>query len=294
MQSSSPATPSIPKTASPAPLPPSANTRDLTGDPYSHLSPEQLAALQSELREAEVAFIERVRQASLVVDPAEKKAKVDGFANSFSTKQSLIRKKYGVRLRQRRNKTEIQQERDRVHYKTASEIQAEMGFINTGPGRTPTASSYSSQRPDVNVSSPRGAGWAAVNQQLTTPASKTAASADGNMQGPGKRRLNGGAGEMPDSKRMAYADMGGRSGVHPEAETLNSTVSKGSVGTKEEPMALDDSSSESSGGGSDGGSGDEDIPAELPASVKQTLVRSSPASMDRGSRAASSSAAASM
>lgn len=292
MQRSSPATPSTSKTASPAPIPASANTPDLTGDPYAHLSPEQIAALQSELREAEVAFIERVRQASQGVDPAEKKAKIDNFANSFSTKQSLVRKKYGVRLRQRRNKAEIQQERDRIHYKTASEILAEMGFTNPGPGRTPSASSYLPQRPKVRTSSPNGA----MTQHLMTaasntamPASKIAASTDVSLHGPGKRRLSGSGSGLPDSKRVAYADMGGLSGANlAEAETMDPTI-KGGPGTKEAPMALDDSESESSGSDSD--SGDEDIPAELPASVKQTLIRSSPASMDRSSRAASASAA---
>lgn len=296
MRGSLPATPSGSKTTSPAPVPPSTNTNDLTGDPYAHLSPEQIAALQSELREAEVVFTERVRQARQAADPAGMRAKVDGFANSFSTKQSLIRKKYGVRLRQRRNKTEIQQERDRVHYKTASEILAEMGLSTAGPGRTPMASSYSSQRPEVKTSSGSGVGWGPVKQHSKTlvsstavPAAKIEASTDVNLHGPGKRRFSGGGSEMPDSKRVAYVDMGGLSGANlAEAETMDPTV-KGGPGTKEEPMALDDSSSES--GGSDSDSGDEDIPAELPASVKQTLVRSSPASVERGSWAASSSAA---
>lgn len=279
MGRSSPATPSTSKTASPAPIPPSANKPDSTGDPYAHLSPEQIAALQSELREAEVVFAERVRQASQAVDPMEKKSKIDAFVNSFSTKQSLVRKKYGVRLRQRRNKTEIQQERDRVHYKTASEILAEMGLTNIGLGKILPASSYPSQRPEARNT---------PASSTAMPTSRIVASADMGLQGPGKRRFSGSGSELQNSKRVAYADMGGLSGANlAAAETMDPTVKSG-PGTKEEPMALDDSSSESSGRDSD--SGDEDIPAELPASVKQTLVRSSPASADRGSRAPSTSA----
>lgn len=317
-------TPSAFKTTPPAPSP--VGSPSLTGDPYAHLSPEQLAALQSELREAEVAFTERMHQANLIPDPAQKKAKLDGLSNSFGTKQSIIRKKYGVRLRQRRTRAEIQQERDRMQYKTASEIQAEMGVLSKGPGR-PAASSYAGYRPaaTTNATAVAGAGaassWAPVNQQqpatttITTLASnipvpaprKPTGSGENNnvsMHGPGSKRRFSGGGETSDSKKhMAYADMGGLSGgaATVEAETLDPTLlppinsnnkGGGLGGTKEEPMALDDSSSEESDG-SDSDSADEDIPAELPASVKQTLVRSSPAGGEGGrSRGGSSSAAA--
>lgn len=263
-------------------MPAPTGTPNLTGDPYAHLSPEQLAALQSELREAEIVFTERMRQASFIVDPGEKKAKFEGLSNSFGTKQSLIRKKYGVRLRQRRTKTEIQQERDRMQYKTASEIQAEMGVTTKGAGRPPASSSYSTPRPETKTTVADGTGWAPVNQPTTltsniaVPASKLAASANVSMHGPKKRRFSGG-GETPDSKRVAYGEMGGLGGANlAEAATMDPTLPKGGAGTKEEPMALDDSPSESDGSGSDSDSADEDIPAELPASVKQTLVRSSP------------------
>ncbi|KAJ4390915.1 hypothetical protein N0V93_004514 [Gnomoniopsis smithogilvyi] len=287
----SPATPA-PKTASPAPTPASAGTPNRTGDPYAHLSPEQFAALQSELREAEAAFTERMRQANLIVDPAERKAKLDGLSNSFGTKQSLVRKKYGVRLRSRRTKAEIEEERERMQYKTASEIQAEMtGISSKGPGRPPARiGDHSTPRPETKTaSSAGGTGWAPANQSTTTtltssiaaPAHKTTASTDVSMHSPGKRRFSGG-GEVSDSKRVAYGEMGGLGGSNlAEAATSDPTLPKGvgGAGTKEEPMALDDSSDESDGSSSsssDSDSADEDIPAELPASVKQTLVRSSP------------------
>ncbi|KAJ4420508.1 hypothetical protein N0V82_004281 [Gnomoniopsis sp. IMI 355080] len=279
IQGSSPVTPSTSKTASPVPAPAPASSPKLTGDPYAHLSPEQLAALQSELREAEVTLTERMRQADLIVDPIAKKAKIESLSNSYGTKQSIIRKKYGVRLRQRRTRTEIQHERDRIQYKTASEIQADMGIAQRGPGR-PSLSSPQPQ-PEAKSTATGGAGWASVNQPIATlasnvavPASQTPASNNVSMHGPGKRRFSGG-GEA-SNKRVAYGEMGGLGGSNlAEAATMDPTLPKSGAGTREEPMAVDDSSSESDDSSSD--SSDEDIPAELPASVKQTLVRSSPA-----------------
>lgn len=251
--------------------------------------------MQSELREAEINFGERMRQASLLHDP-EKRAKLDGLANSFGTKQSMIRKKYGVRLRNRRTKAEIQQERDRMQYKTAAEMQAEIGVMSKGVGR-PVSSSYSAYRPEVRNGT-AGRGWAPMNQATTTatttvasniplPASHSNASADVSMHG-GKRRLSGG--EASDSKRIAYADVGGLNGARAESEKFDPTLPTGGggvgTGTKNEPMALDDSSSED--GSSSSESGDEDIPAELPASVRQTLLRSSPAGIDARPRPESS------
>ncbi|CAJ2501496.1 Uu.00g043490.m01.CDS01 [Anthostomella pinea] len=83
-------------------------------DPYSHLTPLKRAELNEALREAEVNYAPRFREAELIQDPIERKVKLDGIQNSFSTKQSIIRKKYGVRLRQRRTKEEIEQERVRM------------------------------------------------------------------------------------------------------------------------------------------------------------------------------------
>ncbi|KAK8089135.1 hypothetical protein PG997_004096, partial [Apiospora hydei] len=56
----------------------------------------------------------RFKEAELIADPDERKLKLEGLQNSFSTKQSIIRKKYGVRLRQRRTKEEIEAERIRL------------------------------------------------------------------------------------------------------------------------------------------------------------------------------------
>ncbi|KAI1083141.1 hypothetical protein F5B20DRAFT_528719 [Whalleya microplaca] len=83
-------------------------------DPYAHLNPSTLAKLNEELRQAEISYAPRFREAEAVEDPSSRRARVDNVQNSFSTKQSIIRKKYGVRLRVRRTKAEIEGERQRI------------------------------------------------------------------------------------------------------------------------------------------------------------------------------------
>ncbi len=50
-------------------------------------------------------------QAELMGSLEDRRVRLDGLRNSFGTKQSMIRKKYGVRLRERRTKAEIEAER---------------------------------------------------------------------------------------------------------------------------------------------------------------------------------------
>ncbi|KAK2613107.1 hypothetical protein N8I77_000036 [Diaporthe amygdali] len=281
---------------------PGLHTSDgAVADPYAHLSPEQLAAMQEELRQAELTYGERFRQACTIPDPAEKKTRLDGLANSFGTKQSLIRKKYGVRLRMRRTKAEIQAERDRMQYKTAAELAADIGIQSAGPGR-PGRPITSTPRPASTIARGSNGGtgtmWSSVNRPgvqaptstlasaspVPSPALGDSRAADVSMHGGNKRRFSG-SGPSPSSKRLAYSEMGGLSGgAAADAETMDPTLPPGSgtraastagakgQGTAEEPMALDDTESESEDSGDD----DEDIPAELPPSVRQSLQQGSP------------------
>lgn len=279
-------------------------------DPYAHLSPEQLAAMQEELRLAELSYTERFRQANAIPDAAERKTRLDGLSNSFGTKQSLIRKKYGVRLRMRRTKAEIQAERDRMQYKTAAELAADIGIPSPNLGRPGRPIASTPARPPTVIarSSNGGTGamWSSVNRPgastgapapqapMGTPALASSVS-EPNGGGPSitdlseltsrsKRRLSG-SGPSSESKRVAYSEMGGLSGdTVAHAETVDptvpphagaraaSTVSAKGQGTFDEPMALDDTESESDDSGED----DDDIPAELPPSVRQSLQQASP------------------
>ncbi|KAI2629637.1 hypothetical protein GGR54DRAFT_271891 [Hypoxylon sp. NC1633] len=86
-------------------------------DPYAHLNPSTLDKLNEELQQAESTYTLRFKQAEQIADPALRQSKLEGLHNSFSTKQSIIRKKYGVRLRNRRTKAEIDNERHRMGWK---------------------------------------------------------------------------------------------------------------------------------------------------------------------------------
>lgn len=268
-------------------------------DPYAHLSPEQLTAMQQELRDAEIKYGERMRQANLIPDEAEKKQRIDGLSNSFGTKQSLIRKKYGVRLRMRRTKAEIQSERDRMQYRTAAELIADIGItgVSHGPGR-PLTSAPHPPRPSAQGET----SWASANNRVAAQhasTNSTLASSlpvpepsmdngprmmDITMHGGNKRRLSGSNTDSPNHKRVAYSQMGGLGSAAAAAETRDPTLPSraGSAsrfvkgkGTADEPMALGDTDDSDSGESGE----DEDIPAQLPASVRQSLHRSSSAAL---------------
>ncbi|KAI1368565.1 hypothetical protein F5Y08DRAFT_246765 [Xylaria arbuscula] len=90
---------------------PVGNPSPSSDDPYAHLTPEKRFQLDEELRLAEINFSPRFHEAMAIVDLKARQQKIDSLNNSFSTKQSMIRKKYGVRLRVRRTRQEIDEER---------------------------------------------------------------------------------------------------------------------------------------------------------------------------------------
>ncbi|KAI1127937.1 hypothetical protein F5Y10DRAFT_186653 [Nemania abortiva] len=114
-------------TASPIGTPSSS-----TDDPYRHLTPQQRAELDEDLRQAELSYGPRFKEAEEIADPIARKSKLESLQNTFSTKQSIIRKKYGVRLRVRRTRAEIDGERSRMGIKH--------GLSSPGPAsETPSA-----------------------------------------------------------------------------------------------------------------------------------------------------------
>ncbi|KAI1345257.1 hypothetical protein F5Y15DRAFT_365384 [Xylariaceae sp. FL0016] len=83
-------------------------------DPYAHLLPGKKEELMADLKDIEMAYAPRFAEAEAIPDPATRKLRIDSLQNSFSTKQSITRKKYGVKLRQRRTRAEIEEERARM------------------------------------------------------------------------------------------------------------------------------------------------------------------------------------
>jgi len=92
----------------------SASKASPGGDPYGHLTEEQMNALNAELLQAEQQYSGRFSEAEAIQDPEQRRVRLESLRNTFGTKQSMIRKKYGVRLRERRTRAEIQAERERM------------------------------------------------------------------------------------------------------------------------------------------------------------------------------------
>jgi hypothetical protein len=87
--------------------------RGQTRDPYSHLNPETLKKFKEVMRNAEAKYGGLMREASLLDEP-ERSRRLASLKNSYNTKQSTTRKKFGIRLRERRTRGEIEAEEARL------------------------------------------------------------------------------------------------------------------------------------------------------------------------------------
>lgn len=96
--------------ASPHPSSASHNPRD---DPYEHLSAETLAKFRWEINQAEETYGKKMRDAMLLPEP-ESTDKLSRLKNAYNAKVSTTRKRYGIRLKERRSKEEVDAERIRL------------------------------------------------------------------------------------------------------------------------------------------------------------------------------------
>ena len=78
------------------------------------LSVSERQALETAMKEAEQNYVARQQLVMRITDEAERKDKLAKIKASFQSKQSNIRKKHGIRLRGRRNKTAMEAERRRL------------------------------------------------------------------------------------------------------------------------------------------------------------------------------------
>ncbi|KAK4223757.1 hypothetical protein QBC38DRAFT_372431 [Podospora fimiseda] len=241
-------------------------------DPYAHLTQEQRDRMNAELLEAEQRYGPRFLEAEMIADENEKRAKIDGLRNSFGTKQSMIRKKYGVRLRERRTKAEIAAERERLGLKKAEKENA------------------LAAAKEALASAPQtGRGWVAAN--TNTPQ-------DEGHDAKRRRLADGGSGNVTPFRRLPEEEedtptrkisgSGGggdqqqqdQPGMIPErpsprippsaTPTLSGALKPEQPSQPSEQISLEDDDDESSS------SDDEDIPPTLPAHIRQSLANSSP------------------
>lgn len=289
---------------------PGASKTPNPADPYGHLTQEQLAAMDAELKEAEKKFAPRFAEAYAIPDENERRIKIEGLRNSFGTKQSMIRKKYGVRLRQRRTKAEIQAEEERMGLeKLKKQQKAEKAAQKSTTTAAPASSSMGAVPPRPSGSS---SGWVAANAPR--------ANAVWEEHEAKRRRMDAsGTYSTPTKSTLSVSEMGGGlAGVAATAETHDPTrppppasrYQTGNSNSHSEEDDEDDEEEDQSGSESPStandemdvdqqqpvssrpvqqnklinnhnsndddddsdSSDDEDIPSTLPAHVRQTLA----------------------
>jgi len=281
----------------------------IAADPYGHLTEQQRQLMNEELAAAEQKYAPKFAEADLIPDEAARKARLEGLRNSFGTKQSMIRKKYGVRLRERRTKAEIMAERERMGLRRAERERVQAS------GATP-AQPYVSKsaplwgRPPAAASS----GWTAANSPRAPAVAATATPSWEDHDA--KRRRTGEAGayhspyktladetptrkapapEMPSQPTRVYEQSGARVEIHQPATAPKAAAagSGSATPTGSEPgsggLRQQGHSRVSSLGGGAGAarqpvvvideesssSDDEDIPSTLPTHVRKSLASGS-------------------
>lgn len=227
---------------------PSAIARKGLSEAYAHLSEEKLEELNAELLGVEQAFAHRFQEAELIDNETERMQRLEGLKNSFGTRQSMVRKKFGVRLRERRTKAEILAEKERMgilvkpHGNTA--------YV-TKRVRNEDFSPYRNESPDMDNTGDR--------RKRRTPS---------NAYNP----YSGGVLSL-DSKYLVRSDSRGPSSsitvirgsttasAVPETTTTTATSAANPASTPGDDDNMSDSSSDD----------DDDIPALLPDDVRQSL-----------------------
>ncbi|EAA28264.2 hypothetical protein GE21DRAFT_6088 [Neurospora crassa] len=182
-------------------------------DPYGHLTEEQLAAMDADLKEAEAKFAPRFAEAYAIPDENERRIKIEGLRNSFGTKQSMIRKKYGVRLRQRRTKAEIQAEEERMGLEKLRKKQK----AAAQQAAAAAASASVSAATGTALPRPAGSGWVAANAPR--------ANAVWEEHEAKRRRMDAsGTYQTPTKSTLSVSEIGGGlAGVAATAETHDPT-----------------------------------------------------------------------
>ena len=188
-------TPSHPRVAQAAAATPGSVGSGIAADPYGHLSEEQMHEMNEELHGAEEKYAPRFAEANLIPNETLRKMRLEGLRNSFGTKQSMIRKKYGVRLRERRTKAEIQAERERLGLKRAEKEKATSAAARADGAPRPAAPS----------------GWTAANTPRANPgwedhdAKRRRTDETGGYQTPYKTLAH----ETPTRKTLSVSEIGG-------------------------------------------------------------------------------------
>lgn len=252
--------------------------------------------MDADLKEAEKKFAPRFAEAYAIPDENERRIKIDGLRNSFGTKQSMIRKKYGVRLRQRRTKAEIQAEEERMGLENLKKKQK--AAAQQAPASASASTSAGSAPPR-----PAGSGWVAANAPRANAvweeheAKRRRMDASGTYQTPTKSTLSvseigGGLAGVaataethdptrpPPASGYQTANSSGQSEEEDEDESGSGSANdemdvdeQPGSGPTSRPVQNNNTNNHNDDDDEDSDSSDdEDIPSTLPAHVRQTLA----------------------
>ncbi|KAK1750963.1 hypothetical protein QBC47DRAFT_392997 [Echria macrotheca] len=189
-------------------------------DPYAHLSKADFDAMNEELHAAEEKYAPRFKEAELIPDENERRAKIEGLRNSFGTKQSMIRKKYGVRLRERRTKAEIQAEKERLGIRRAEREKAKAALT-----ATPANPGSAAQPGSVPARSSGASGWVAANTPRATAWEEEHDAKRRRMEGGEYEAVRKSApDETPTRKPLSVTEMGGSLSNSTNASATGSAV----------------------------------------------------------------------
>ena len=164
-------------------------------DAYAHLNPDALEKFQDEMLQAEEKYGQLFRK-TLLLPMADRHKDWAKWKNCYNTKQSMTRKKYGIRLREKRTQEEIDSERRRMLGPDGPEIWATMEQSARETERLAKRPRADGDLPSQNASPlPLSSSSTPQPNQASTP-----------------------------RKRVALADMGGLSGSVGSAEMTDPTT----------------------------------------------------------------------
>ncbi|KPM43867.1 hypothetical protein AK830_g2722 [Neonectria ditissima] len=220
-------------------------------DPYAILTPDQRRLFAKDMKDAE-DFYGRLMQEAMRLPEPEQSKQLMSLKNRYNTKQSNTRKKYGIRLRERRSKAQIDAERTRL-----------FGTPH-GPslsGRDNGPANKKARTGDVGQST---ATVSSSNTQVDSPRKRVPMTEMGGLSGSSATAelTDPTASLQPQSSTPRQINHMGMQ-INGQAQSYVQSAQGGIPGTQDDPMSIDDSSDNSSGTDSD----DDDIPASLPASI---------------------------
>ncbi|KAF5544129.1 hypothetical protein FMEXI_6765 [Fusarium mexicanum] len=228
-------------------------SRDAGRDPYAHLSPEDLKRFNDIMKNAEEKYGGQMKEAALLDEP-ERSKRLASLKNSYNTKQSTTRKKFGIRLRERRTRGEIEAEEARL--------------IGTPSGTaTPPATAASDgdirSRKRARTDDDQLPSSSATNRAQESPQKRVPMSEMGGLSGSlATAELTDPTAYLnpaqPRYVPQKTAALGGQSGVLGSAERTRPSMG----GTLDDPMSIDDDDNSETDSDSDSDS-DGDIPATI-------------------------------